>query len=181
MSVELSEQFFAKAAGWEAMKNARAYLQNDQVLSSDWAPPVLKGVVQAGGTSYRAGLVIKTSSNIENICTCKQSRDLGTICAHSVAVGLHVLRPAAAPSPKSTAQSVSGKPAGAAAVKPSPTDVLQRSPEGAPLDIFVILPPNLAQALSRGKVMLCLEGKWSGGRSPLNALPRSQAFRLSEQ
>ena len=40
------------------MKNARAYLQNDQVLSSDWAPPVLKGVVQAGGTSYRSGLVI---------------------------------------------------------------------------------------------------------------------------
>jgi superfamily II DNA or RNA helicase len=181
MAVELSEQFFAKAAGWEAMKNARAYLQNDQVLSSDWAPPMLKGVVQAGGTSYRAGLVIKTSSNIENICTCKQSRDLGTICAHSVAVGLHVLRPASVPSPKSTAPSVSGKPAGAAAAKAVPSDVLQRSAEGAPLEIFIILPPNLEQALARGKVMLCLEGKWSGGRSPLNALPRSQAFRLSEQ
>src|SRR5438270_12731402 len=93
MSVELSESFFAKAAGWEAMKNARTYLQNDQVLSSDWSPPLLKGVVQAGGTSYRAGLVIKSSSNIENICTCRQSRDLGTICAHSVAIGLHYLKP----------------------------------------------------------------------------------------
>jgi len=92
MAVELSEQFFAKAAGWEAMKNARVYLQNDQVLSSDWNPPMLKGVVQAGGTSYRSGLVIKTTSNIENICTCRQAREWGTICAHSVAVGLHYLR-----------------------------------------------------------------------------------------
>src|SRR5439155_20162563 len=100
MAVELSEQFFAKTAGWEAMKNARTYLQNDQVLSSDWTPPVLKGVVQAGGTSYRAGLVIKTSSNIENICTCKQSRDLVTICAHSVAVGLHCLQPAVTSEPE---------------------------------------------------------------------------------
>src|SRR2546425_11692529 len=92
MSVELSEQFFAKAAGWEAMKNARAYLQNDQVLSSDWTPPLLKGVVQAGGTSYRSGLVIKTASNIENICTCRESREHGIICAHSVAEGLYFLR-----------------------------------------------------------------------------------------
>src|ERR1041384_5754236 len=92
MSVELSEQFFAKAAGWEAMKNARAYVQNDQVLSSDWTPPLLKGVVQAGGTSYRSGLVIKSSSDIENICTCRPSREDGIICAHSVAVALHWLR-----------------------------------------------------------------------------------------
>src|SRR5881296_3793561 len=92
MPVDLSEQFFAKAAGWEAMKNARAYLQNEQVLSSDWIPPLLKGVVQAGGTSYRSGLIIKSASGIENICTCRPSREDGIICAHSVAVGLHFLR-----------------------------------------------------------------------------------------
>src|ERR1043165_4991295 len=124
MAVELSEQFFAKAAGWEAMKNARAYLQNDQVLSSDWAPPVLKGVVQAGGTSYRAGLVIKTSSNIENICTCKQSRDWGTICAHSVAVGLHFLKPAKASVTKTITSSLAPEPI---REQRPPGDVLQRS------------------------------------------------------
>src|ERR1044071_9931311 len=92
MSVEVSEQFFSQAAGWEAMKLARAYVENDQVLSSDWSPPLLKGVVQAGGNSYRAGLVIKSSSNIENICTCRDSQEWGTLCAHSVGVGLHYLR-----------------------------------------------------------------------------------------
>src|SRR6185503_21195393 len=74
------------------MKQARALLAGDKVLSSNWSAPVLKGVVQEGTTSYRAGLVIKDEVNIDNLCTCRASREWGTICAHSVAVGLHHLR-----------------------------------------------------------------------------------------
>ena len=157
------------------MKTARAYLQNDQVLSSDWTAPVLKGVVQAGGTSYRAGLVIKTRSNIENICTCRQSRDLGTICAHSVAVGLHCLRPPVAPQPPSKTSS------SAPAAKGSATDFISSSPSGEPLELFIIFPPNVEQALAKGKITLCFEASWSRGRLPLNTVPRSQPFKLSEQ
>src|SRR5262249_23597565 len=43
----------------------------------------------------------------------------------------------------------------------------------------LILPPNLPQALEKGKVMLCFEGSWTRGRSPLNALPKSESFRLA--
>src|SRR4051812_4479511 len=97
--VVLTEKFFAEIAGWEAMKQARALLQLDKVLSSNWTPPILKGAVQEGSSSYRAGLVIKNTVDIENLCTCRPSREWGTICAHSVGVGLHYLRslqPAAA-------------------------------------------------------------------------------------
>src|SRR2546422_1734828 len=90
--MELTEPFFAKIAGWEAMKQARSLLAAEKVLSSDWASPILKGVVQEGSTSYRAGLVIKDSNNIENLCGCRRSREWGAICAHSVAVGLHHLK-----------------------------------------------------------------------------------------
>src|SRR4051812_29440428 len=96
-AVVLDEQFFAKTAGWDVLKQARAVLAGERVLSSAWEPPVLKGVVQEGSTSYRAGLVIKDSINIENLCTCRNSRQWGTICAHSVAVGLHHLRGANPP------------------------------------------------------------------------------------
>src|SRR5579883_2721462 len=48
MAVDLTEALLSKAAGWEAMKHARAYLSQGQVLSSYWAPPLLRGVVQAG-------------------------------------------------------------------------------------------------------------------------------------
>jgi hypothetical protein len=181
MSVELSEQFFSKAAGWEAMKMARAYVDSDQVLSSDWSPPLLKGVVQAGGTSYRAGLVIKSSTDIENICTCRQSREWGTLCAHSVSIGVHYVRnlakPPAVPGPKSP---TSLHHSNTASLQANRGATLNRSETGEPLELFIILPPNLDQTLAKGKVMLCFEGAWSRGRSPLNALPKSESFRLSE-
>ena len=47
--VQLTEKFFQDIAGWEAVKQARAYIAMGKVLSSNWSPPVLKGVVQAGG------------------------------------------------------------------------------------------------------------------------------------
>jgi superfamily II DNA or RNA helicase len=180
MSVELSEQFFSKAAGWEAMKMARAYVDNDQVLSSDWSAPLLKGVVEAGGTSYRAGLVIKSSTDIENICTCRQSREWGTLCAHSVSIGLHYLQRLAKPSTadRPTLLHRSNIPLVQAGANRGAT--LNRSETGQPLELFIILPPNLEQALGKGKVMLCFEGAWSRGRSPLNALPKSESFHLSE-
>src|SRR5262245_5066916 len=77
------------------MKQARAILKEDRVLSADWSPPLLRGVVRAGETSFRAGLVLKDERDIENLCTCRQSRESGTFCAHSIAVGLRWLNPPA--------------------------------------------------------------------------------------
>ncbi|MDB6028497.1 MAG: hypothetical protein JWM68_4720 [Verrucomicrobiales bacterium] len=67
--IQLTEKFFAEIAGWEAMKQARAYITMGKVLSSNYTPPILKGVVQAGEISYRAGIVIKGQSVIDNICS----------------------------------------------------------------------------------------------------------------
>src|ERR1041384_8236800 len=44
MAVELSEKLFSNAAGWEAMKRGRAYLEQGQVLSSFWEEPLLRGL-----------------------------------------------------------------------------------------------------------------------------------------
>ncbi len=52
MSAELTEALFTQAAGWDAVKRARAYLAQGHVLSSYWAPPLLRGVVQGGEISY---------------------------------------------------------------------------------------------------------------------------------
>jgi superfamily II DNA or RNA helicase len=179
-AVVLTEAFFAQSAGWEAMKRARSFVQMDQVLSSDWSAPLLKGVVQDGSTSYRAGLVIKSSTDIENICTCRPSREWGTLCAHSVAVGLHYLQAKSAPG----AVPITAEPrAVAPATKPSGQRLRRAAADGPgePAELFIILPPNLDQALTRGQVMLCFEGKVRSGRSPLSALPKSQPFLFSPQ
>lgn len=179
MSVELTENLLSKAAGWDVMKRARAYLEQDQVLSSYWAPPLLRGVVQAGEFSFRASMVIKSGTDIENLCTCRDAREWGKICAHGVAVGLHWLnaqKPETSPVPARAAVGVVSTKIPAKKVSG-----LQREAAGEPADLFLILPPNFDQAVARGKVMLVFEAKWSGGRCPLNALPKGRAFAFSSQ
>jgi superfamily II DNA or RNA helicase len=177
MPIELTEALLSKAAGWDVMKRARAYLDQDQVLSSFWEPPLLRGVVQSSDASFRASMIIKNDIDIENLCTCRDARQWGKICAHSVAVGLHWLKsrqPAAAAIP-----SKANPPAKAPATKVTP--FLRRDASGEPAELHFILPPNLEQAAARGKIMLVIEAKWSGGRVPLNALPKGRAYAFSEQ
>lgn len=183
--MELTEALLAKMAGWEAIKQAKALLEMDRVLSSFWEAPLLRGVVQEGTSSYRAGLVIKSVSDAENMCPCRQSRQYGMICSHSVAVGLHYIRsrnPAAASKPQATAATPSA-PQKAEPPKPKAKTLLRSSDSigGSQLELWFLFPPNFSEAATRGRVMLCIEGQWDGGRNPLNAIPLSIPFRLSPQ
>jgi superfamily II DNA or RNA helicase len=175
MSVELSETFLSQAAGWEAVKRAQVYLEHGEVLSSHWSPPLLRGVVQAGDISYRASMVIKSPIDIENLCTCREAREWGKICAHAVAVGLHWLRSQRADRGPATPPASSR----VAAVKVTKVPTLARGPQGTPAELSIILPPNFEAAIARGKITLVFEAKWSGGRGPLNALPRGRTFAFS--
>ena len=181
MSVELNEALLQKAAGWDVVKHARAYLQLGQVLSSHWQPPLLRGVVQNDGVSFRASLVIKNEIDIENLCTCREAREWGKICAHGVAVALHWIE---AQKPKTTTPSPPSRATGSITQPkslPNRDSVLQRAASGEPAELLLILPPNFEQASARGKIMLVFEAKWSGGRCPLNALPKGRPFAFSAQ
>ena len=176
MPVELTESLLSQAAGWDVMKRARAYIEQGQVVSSYWAPPLLRGVVQGDGASFRASLVIKSGIDIENLCHCRDAREWGKICAHGVAVGLHWLNAQkAAASPVPVAATSNTRAAAPARKVPS----LLRAASGEPAELFLILPPNFDQAAARGKLMLVLEAKWGGGRCPLNALPKGRTFAFS--
>jgi hypothetical protein len=179
MSVELTEALLGKAAGWDVMKLARAYLEQGRVISSHWAPPLLRGVVQAGESSFRASMVVNGEIDIENLCTCREAREWGKICAHAVAVGLHWLRsqkPETSPAP-------SHPPVGGVLTRipVNKSSALQRDAAGEPAELCIIIAPNFDQAIARGKVMLVFEAKWSGGRGPLNALPKGRSFAFSSQ
>jgi superfamily II DNA or RNA helicase len=169
--IELSEILLAKLAGWDAVKQARGLVAAGRVSSSEWQPPTLRGMVQEGSANYRAGLVIRSESDADNLCTCRDARQRGLICAHSVAAGLHFLKARTMP----TANEAPKPP-------PPKTPTLRRAlpgEPGEPLELFVILPPNFANAAARGKIMLFIEGKWSKGRSPLDALPLDIPFSLA--
>ena len=183
--VTINEQFLAKIAGWDVIKQARAALAGERVLSSNWTPPVLKGVVQEGTTSYRAGLVIKDAINIDNLCTCRAARSWGAMCVHSIAVGLHHIQktnPAAA-TPART-ETPSGPTKYAAPAQTAPVrnyKHVKRSQDGPQAELALIFPPNFEQALAKGKVMLYAEAIWSKGRTPANNLVGAGEFRFGAE
>jgi SNF2 family DNA or RNA helicase len=186
---ELSEAFFAESAGMGAVRNARSLLDGGKVLSSNWSPPLLKGVVQDGASSYRAGLVIKGSMDIDNLCSCRSSREAGLVCAHSVAVGLHHLqRGTAQPRNRDTVTPLPPRMGVRPVVRqpapepePEPGPKLKRGPKGDLVEISVILPPTFAAAIERGKVMVRFEAESGGSRCPLSALPMNRPFAFSPE
>jgi len=193
--VDLTSDLLARVAGWRVMQEARALLAGGNVQESSWAPPRLEGVVREGGTKYRTGLVLHSAIDVDTLCSCRRARIEGAICIHAVAAGLHWLatRQAAPhpihPSPPArepTATTVrkdaaSGHP-GSRATEPQPRRALRRAAPGEAaeeIEIRIIFPPNLEQAMAKGKVMLVFEAVRSGRCVPLNMLPLDAPFLLS--
>src|SRR6476620_1181384 len=92
-AIPITEKLLFSAGGWQAMKPARELLKSGRVTEAKYEPPLLTGYVREGMKNYRSGLRIKSAMDIENICSCWESRSAGKICAHSVAVGLGYLNP----------------------------------------------------------------------------------------
>ena len=138
MSIELTEALLAQAAGWDVMKRARAYLAQGQVVSSYWAPPLLRGVVQSEGMTFRGSLVINNSVDIDNLCNCREAREWGKICAHGVAVGLHWI--VAQKGDTASAPTKSNTPNPAAKVSVKKKSALTRVADGEKVELFIILP-----------------------------------------
>src|SRR3954471_1770720 len=145
--MQITERLLNDAGGWQTMKQARALHEMGRVAGVTWAEPLLQGRVREGETEFRSGLRILSKSNIENLCTCRASRQHGAICAHSVAVGLEFLKPTVsarpAAAPMRAVEGVAPSTPGASAVAAKP---LFSAEEGEPVEIRVILPPNLPSA-----------------------------------
>src|SRR5207237_4027482 len=75
---------------------ARELRKSGRVSKAKYEAPLLSGYVREGAKNYRSGLRIKSAIDVENLCSCWESRSAGKICAHSVAVGLGYLNPPAA-------------------------------------------------------------------------------------
>ncbi len=106
--VPITERFLSDAGGWQALKQARSLHEMGRVLEVSYDPPLLQGRVREGESELKSGLRILSASKVENLCTCRQSRRDGMICAHSLALGLAWIKPklAAAPVTARSAETV---------------------------------------------------------------------------
>ncbi len=167
--VQLSEKLLITAGGWDAIRHAKALRETGKVSGAQWLPPLLQGTVQAEGREYRSGLKILTATNVENLCTCRPSREYGTICAHSLAVGLAILagqNPPASPTPGT---GLRGQGATAKPTVPSAPALPYREDASAEARLHVILAPELSAAWSKNQLLLGLEVATGGKRGMLGS------------
>jgi superfamily II DNA or RNA helicase len=92
--MELTEKFLVSLGGWPVFKEAKAIRDAGRIRDATYEPPLLKGRISEGGREFLTGLKIKNPVDIENLCPCRDSRQRGLICAHSIAAALEIIAPA---------------------------------------------------------------------------------------
>ena len=157
------------------MKPARAMLRIGRVSEAKYEPPLLSGYVREGAKNFRSGLRIKSALDVENLCSCWESRSTGKICAHSIAVGLAYLDPTSAAAPVvAPVESVKPEaPAGSRFVRTG-------TPGAIPTTLHVILPPNFTGAWQKGQIMIVVEAEAARNRMLISALPKKNVFAAFE-
>lgn len=155
------------------MKPARELLKSGRVSEAKYEPPLLSGYVREGAKNYRSGLRIQSALDVENLCSCWESRSAGKICAHSVAVGLGYLNPPAAVAAPPIETAIPQAPAG-------PRFVALGTADAAPATLHVILPPNFTGAWQKGQIMIVVEADVSRNRTLVSALPKTATFAADD-
>src|SRR4051794_37688673 len=153
------------------MKPARELLKAGRVSEAKYEPPLLSGYVREGMKNYRSGLRIKSAIDVENLCSCWESRSAGKICAHSVAVGLGYLNPPAAVAVLPNEPAMSEAPAG-------PQFVPADSADATLTTLHVILPPNFVGPWQKGQIMIVVEAEVSRNCTLVSALPKKNTFAV---
>jgi superfamily II DNA or RNA helicase len=155
------------------MKPARELLKGGRVSEAKYEPPLLSGYVREGAKNYRSGLRIKSALDVENLCSCWESRSAGKICAHSIAVGLGYLNPPIAAAAAPVEPVILEAPVG-------PRFVAAGTANASPATLYVVLPPNFTSAWQKGQIMIVVEAEASRNRTLVSALPKSATFAADD-
>jgi superfamily II DNA or RNA helicase len=174
--------------GWQAMKHAKALVQMGRVVSFNYLPPILRGLVREGDLEFRAGLKIRSYTDVENLCSCRESRDWGTICAHSLALGLASIQPKSEVPVPITAPARPALPVliADAVVSSQERDHFRgdgqshRAADPSRIELHVVLPPNVETAWQRGQIVVGFEVVRQGNRTLASALDQNRSYHCSK-
>jgi superfamily II DNA or RNA helicase len=95
--MEITEKWLGEIGGWQVMKAARSLADAGLAAVSSAEAGLIRGVAGSGKMKFTTGLRIRSSSDVDNLCTCPHARRSGQICEHALAVALMQARSNAAP------------------------------------------------------------------------------------
>ncbi len=183
-SIQITERFLMDTGGWPAVKHAKALVQMGRVVSFNYTPPILRGLVREGETEFRAGLKIKSYTDVENLCSCRDSREWGTICAHSLALGLAFIRPQPEPAKPATPTASVRLPVLIAEPDPALAEADPSAGAGVAdrqqIELYLVLPPNLEASWEKNQIVVGFEVVRKGNRTLASALDVNQTYHCSK-
>ncbi len=190
--MQITNEYLVRLGGWRTAKEGRALFEAGRVLSVAYEPPLLSGVVRVGESALQARIrLAEKEIDVENLCTCREARQEGTICAHVIALGYAWLNREQAPTKSRNVESVdpgSGKVAGAQGGKPG-CDGAKRSlriferagpedlaPDRPWIELAVVLPKRLVVA-APGQTSPCVQAYVEASLSGAEFVPLDQALK----
>ncbi|MFC5456820.1 SNF2-related protein [Prosthecobacter fluviatilis] len=90
--MEITEKWLGEIGGWQVMKAARSLVDAGLAAVTSSSDGLIRGTAGSGKMKFTTGLRIRTSSDVENLCTCPHARRSGMMCEHALAVALAHVR-----------------------------------------------------------------------------------------
>jgi len=144
--MEITDAWLMEMGGWQEMKRARAFWQAGAVVAAAFDGTRLTGTVRDQGKEFACGLLLRSRSDMDNLCTCFQAKRTGSLCAHSLAAGAAWVHR-------------HEKPSGPAAATPASRPKPAVTPAKASGPLTFVLPPTFMEALQRQKLSLTAEAR----------------------
>ncbi|WP_395736157.1 SNF2-related protein [Prosthecobacter sp.] len=132
--MEITEKWLGEIGGWAVMKSARSLVDAGLAVVTSSSDGLIRGTAGSGKMKFTTGLRIRTSSDVENLCTCPHARRSGMMCEHALAVALaHVREQSGASKPRSgNLGNVVPASAGSGGLRPASTGSGGAAAGGAP-------------------------------------------------
>ncbi len=87
----LTREALAEMSGWGCLRTARQLLDRNCVKKAGWEFPMLTGVVEVGGETFRPELNLRSTTFVQNKCHCAKGRR-AQVCEHALALVLAAQR-----------------------------------------------------------------------------------------
>jgi len=172
--LELNQGLLAELGGWPALKEARVLVERGKVLEVTRDGAAIRARVQGAEKIHEPQITLADRvANVDVRCTCPDSRRSGRVCAHALAAGLALLSGSPRPPGAGLVESANTKRdrERSSSVAPGgrglPRFALDDAPPGTPrVELTVLLPLQLADALSKDPIRVILEARRDDAAQP---------------
>ena len=194
---EFSRSFLIDLGGGGILYRAAEKLFEAHVVESAvWKSPELSGVVIVGGATFQPLLNLRSTVFAKSCCQCSAGSK-GKVCEHALAVAMHfealkgeqavAASIEASQSAEAAKREAKRKDARGAELREAAAAKLDRirsiriAESGIPLRLLIMLPPNLAEAASRGGIVVKLDAAAGKQILPLGKLGRNQPYKVDDK